>query len=279
MRNHGKGYDVIVVDGNDVTPYARRDWIILGTGKVPNLAQMDKKWIRAWPDTETYAVPYLWGTMGIIYRSDLIDEEIVSWKQFFQPKEAWRGKIMLVDIHRLGIGMALKSLGYSLNSENPQEIETAISLLKKQKPYVQTYGYLKTDADSGIVSGETWMGQTWSGDALLLQQRNPAIRYVIPKEGGQIYADYLVVSKHSNHPALACDLVNHLSQAANSAKAARELAFGCPNVEGRKRLPKEVIQNKTIYPTDKTLEASEPIKNIKPRIKKMMVEAWSRLKN
>ncbi|MBI9091396.1 MAG: spermidine/putrescine ABC transporter substrate-binding protein [Desulfobacterium sp.] len=280
MRNGGKGYDIIVVDGNDVSPYVRRGWIVpMGIGKVPNLVQMDEKWIKAWPDTETYAVPYLWGTLGIIYRSDLIDEEIVSWKQFYQPKEAWRGKIMLVDIHRIGIGMALKALGHSLNSEDPKAIDAAIALLKKQKPYVQIYGYLKTDADSGIVSGETWMGQTWSGDALLLQKRNPAIRYVIPEEGGQISPDYMVVSAHAKHPALAYDFVNYLSEASNSARAARELAFGCPNAQGRKLLPKDMIENKVIYPSRKAMKNSEFTKEIPPRMKKKMVEAWSQLKN
>ncbi len=279
MRGKGKGLDVIMINGNDVVPYAKRGWIIpLGEEKVPNLAQVDARWRTAWPETERYAVPYLWGTLGIIYRSDLIKDEITSWKQFYNPKEAWRGKIMLVDIHRLGIGMALKSLGYSLNSEDPAQVDAAIKLVKRQKPYVQTYGYLKTDADSGIVSGETWMGQTWNGDALLLQKRNPAIRYRVPKEGGEIWMDYMVVSAFSAHPDLACDFVNYLIEASNNAKAAQELEFASPNKEARKLLPKEMLENQTIYPSKEQLEVSEPVKNISPRIKRKMVEAWALIK-
>jgi len=278
MNKNGKGYDVVMINGNDVVPYARKGWIVpLGVKKIPNLSQMNEKWVNAWPDTNKYAVPYLWGTLGIIYRSDLIDENITSWKQFYSPKEAWRNKIMLVDIHRLGIGMALKSLGYSLNSENPKAVDAAIKLLEKQHPYVQTYGYLKTDADSGIVSGKTWLGQTWNGDALLLQKRNPAIRYVLPKEGGEIWVDYMVVLKSSKIPEIAIDFINYLSEAKNSTKAALKLRFATPNIKARKYLPAKFLNNPVIYPPKDALSASEPTMNINPRIKKKMVEAWTRI--
>jgi len=279
LRNAGKGFDVIMINGNDIVPYARRGWIMpLGVKKVPSLAEMEPRWLTAWPDVDKYAVPYLWGTLGVIYRFDLIGEDITSWKQFYEPKEAWRGKVMLVDIHRLGIGMALKALGYSINSEDPKAVDEAIALVERQKPFVQTYGYLKTDADSGIVSGETWIGQTWNGDALLLRKRNPAIRYAVPKEGGEIWMDYMTVSAFSEHPDLAVDFVNYLSQADNSAKAALALEFATPNKKAKELLPKEFLENRVIYPSPEVLDASETVKNVDPRIKKKMVEAWARIK-
>lgn len=277
-RTKGQGFDVIMINGNDVVSYLRRGWIQgIGRERVPNIAQMDAKWVSLWPKTDEYAVPYLWGTFGIVYRSDLIPDEIDSWKQFYHPKEEWRGKMMLVDIHRLGIGLALKSLGYSINTEDSKAVGEAIELLRMQRPYVQTYGYLKTDADSGIVSGNTWMGQTWNGDALLLQKRNPAIRYVLPKEGGEIWMDYMVVTANTKHPQLAFDFVNYLSEASNSAKAALELEFATPNVEARRLLPKEMLENKTIYPSEEALKASEMMQNINPKIERQMVEAWALL--
>lgn len=279
-RAKGKGYDIIMINGNDVSSYLRRGWIRpIGIQRVQNLAQMDKEWVTAWPKTEEYAVPYLWGTLGIVYRTDLIPDDITSWTQFYQPKEGWRGKMMLVDIHRLGIGLALKSLGYSMNTEDPKAVREAIELLQKQRPYVQTYGYLKTDADSGIVSGNTWIGQAWNGDALLLQKRNPAIRYVLPKEGGEIWVDYMVVAASTKYPELAYDFVNYLSEASNSAKAALELEFATPNIKARQLLPKEILDNSTIYPSEETLKASEMVQNIDPKIQKQMVEAWALLKN
>lgn len=278
-RAKGKGYDVIMINGNDVTSYLRRGWIRpLGVQNIPNIVQMDHKWVSAWPKTDEYAVPYLWGTLGIVYRTDLIKDDITSWTQFYQPKEAWRGKMMLVDIHRLGIGLSLKSLGYSMNTEDPKAVGEAIELLQKQRPYVQTYGYLKTDADSGIVSGNTWIGQAWNGDALLLQKRNPAIRYVLPKEGGEIWVDYMVVTTSTKYPELAYDFVNYLSEASNSAKAALELEFATPNSKARQLLPKEMLENTTIYPSEEVLRASEMVQNVEPKIEKQMIEAWALLK-
>ncbi|MGB5447145.1 MAG: spermidine/putrescine ABC transporter substrate-binding protein [Psychromonas sp.] len=279
VMNNPQRYDVIMINGNDVIPYAERDWIMpIGVKNVPNLAQMDQRWINAWAGTAEYAVPYLWGTFGIVYRSDLIKEKITSWMQFYQPKEAWRGKMMVVDIHRLGLGLALKGLGHSINSEDPKAVNEAIALLNKQKPYVQTYGYFKTNAESGIVSGKTWIGQAWNGDALLLQKRNSAIHYVLPKEGGEIWMDYMVVSKHTKHPELAYDFVNYISEASNSAKVALALEFATPNREARKLLPKAMLENKIIYPSEEELQKSEMVNNISPRIQRKMVEAWSLLK-
>jgi len=279
VMQSGKRYDVIMINGNDVTPYSKRDWILpLGIDKIPNLADMDQRWINAWPDTAQYAVPYLWGTFGLVYRSDLITEKISSWMQFYQPKEDWRGKVMVVDIHRLGLGLALKGLGHSINSEDPKAVDDAITLLNQQKSFVQTYGYFKTNADSGIVSGETWIGQAWNGDALLLQKRNPAIHYVIPKEGGEIWMDYMVVSSKTKLPELAYDFINYLSEASNSAKAAFELEFATPNMKARQLLPKTMLDNRIIYPTEEELQKSEMVKNITPRIQRKMVEAWALLK-
>ncbi|WP_413698843.1 spermidine/putrescine ABC transporter substrate-binding protein [Psychromonas sp. KJ10-10] len=277
--NNPKRYDVVMINGNDVVPYAKRDWIMpIGENNVPNLKQMDKRWVNAWEGTAEYAVPYLWGTFGIVYRSDLIKDKITSWMQFYQPQEAWRGKMMVVDIHRLGLGLALKGLGHSINTDDPNAVNEAIALLNKQRPYVQTYGYFKTNAESGIVSGETWIGQAWNGDALLLQKRNPAIHYVLPKEGGEIWMDYMVVSKHTKYPELAYEFINYLSEASNSAKARLALEFATPNIEARKLLPKAMLDNKIIYPSEKDLQNSEMVKNISPRIQRKMVEAWSLLK-
>ena len=111
-----------------------------------------------------------------------------------------------------------------------------------------------------------------------MQKRNPAIRYVLPKEGGEIWVDYMVVAASTKYPELAYDFVNYLSEASNSAKAALELEFATPNIQARQFLPKEMLENTTIYPPDEVLRQSEMVQNINPKIQRQMVEAWAALK-
>ncbi|MEK7989708.1 MAG: spermidine/putrescine ABC transporter substrate-binding protein [Thiotrichaceae bacterium] len=278
LRKKGKGYDVILLSGTYVETYYNRGWLLeLGKEKVPNLQHVDERWLNYWPKTENYAVPYLWGTTGIIYRSDMVKEEITSWKQFYQPAEYLKGKIMVLNLHQAAIGLALKSLGYSFNSENMKELKEVQTLLLAQKPYVQVYGVFKTDAESGIVTGDTWMGQTWNGDALLLQEQEPTLRYVVPKEGGEIWADYLVVSSQSKQPELAVQFVNFLQEPENNARCAEELAFAATNTKAKQFLSAEHLNNPIIYPAQDILDKSEVERVPSPRVSRKLVMIWSKL--
>ena len=278
MRNGGKGYDVFMLTAADLPPYTERGWLMpLGESKIPNLKYMDRRFIDPYPKVDEYAVPYLWGTTGLIWRSDIIKEPITSWRQFYLPKAEWKGHVMLINQYRIGFGFALKAMGYSYNSEIPDEVAQAGKLLINQKPFVQTYGYLKTDAESGIVSGDTWIGQTWSGDALLLKERNPAIRYIVPKEGGEIMLDFLVVSSFSKEFDLAAAFVNWLHEPKNAAACAESLQFATPNKEAVKLLPKTFLDNPIINPNMETLNKSEAQKTVNVGIQRQMITLWSQL--
>ena len=280
LRDNAKGYDVIMVGGSDVAEYASTGWIMpLGEENIPNFKHLDPRWTEAWPQTDTHAIPYLWGTSGIIYRSDLVKEEITSWKQMYEPKEYLGGHIMLSDTHRIALGHGLVALGYSYNSEVPWQLSELQELLEQLKPYVQTTGYFKTDASSGIVSGDTWMGQTWNGDALLLQQRNPDIRYVIPEEGSEIWVDYLTVSSQSEHPELAKEFINFLQDPENNARCALALQFASPNRQSADFLPADFLNNPIIYPSDEELDSCFFQLSVSPKTQKRLITIWSQFAN
>jgi spermidine/putrescine transport system substrate-binding protein len=139
----GKGYDVILASGVNTLSYIRRNWLVpLNSDQIPNLKHIDPKWFSVNPKITAYGVPYLWGTLGIAYRKDFIKEEVTSWEQLFEPDEKLHGKILMINDARDAIGMALKYLGYSINSTNPEALAKAEALLLAQKPFVKKYGYL-----------------------------------------------------------------------------------------------------------------------------------------
>lgn len=280
VQTDGEGFDVLVVTAGDLPPYLERGWLQpLDKAKIPNLVHADRRWIDGYPGVEDYAVPYLWGTTGLVWRSDRIEEPITSWRQFYQPKEAWKGHVMVLNQYRVAFGMALKMLGHSFNTDDPVAVDEAAQVLRAQKPFVQSYGYFKTDADSGIVSGDTWMGQTWNGDALLLMARNPTIRYVVPEEGGEIMIDYLVVPAKAAEPELAHAFIDWLQQPEHAAACAETLQFATANKTAETLLPKAFRDNPVIYPPDEVLERSEVQSPVDAPVQRRMITVWSQLIN
>ena len=140
LDHNGAGIDVVLMSGMPIRTYVKRAWLAPISNKdVPNLKYIATKWRNAFEDSSSHAVPYFWGTVGIAYRSDLVKEKITSWKQFFTPPETIGKKIVMIDSGREVIGMALKALGYSINTTDIKKIKEAEKLLRQQRRFVEGY--------------------------------------------------------------------------------------------------------------------------------------------
>ncbi|MDH3469646.1 MAG: spermidine/putrescine ABC transporter substrate-binding protein, partial [Gammaproteobacteria bacterium] len=222
-------------------------------------------------------VPFFWGTTGIGYRKDLIPEGFKSWKDFFNPPESLRGKIVMMNYSRDIMGAALKALGYSLNSNNQKEIEEAEQLLKQQEPYVHSYGYITLDEESELVTGEVWASMMYSGDALQVQEYNENIVYVLPEEGSNIWMDYLTVAAASNKKELAMQFINFLNEPEIAARMAEFVYYATPNKAAEQYLPEEYFEDPVIYPSEEELSRSEFHKPLAPRAQQYTNELIARL--
>ncbi|MGD8932780.1 MAG: spermidine/putrescine ABC transporter substrate-binding protein [Chromatiales bacterium] len=278
LETDGKGYDVVLVNGSMIATYLQRGWLEpLTPAQIPNLQYADPYWLKAFDGVEGHAVPYFWGTLGIAYRADLLDSPPESWMDLFKPAPQVHDKIAMIETQRDAMGMALKALGYSANSTDSQEIRTATELLIAQRPYVKTYTYLVLDENSALVKGDVVMAMMFNGDALMLQQQHEGIRYLVPKEGGNIWADYLVVMSGAKHKALAYAFIDFLNQPEQAAQLARYVYYATPNQAAEKLLPVEFLADPIIYPTSAILEKSEAYKPLPPRVIKLRNSNFSRL--
>ena len=268
-ESSGRGYDVALVNGAQLAIYRKQGWLApMTAANVPNLRHINRRWLNEYEAAPGYAIPYFWGTLGIGYRSDLISERIVSWKQLFQPSEDLRGKLTLLGSSREVIGMALKALGYSANSSDPRELAEAKRLLMAQKPHVQSYEYVDIDEHSELVSGDVWIAMMFSGDALMVQEHHPDIVYVLPEEGGNLWVDYLTVMQHSQNKELAMAFINFLNEPRNAARLAEFVYYATPNEAAEEFLPEEFFEDPTIYPEARDLAKSEPYTELSPRVLK-----------
>lgn len=278
LETNGLGYDLAIVNGVMVDTYRKRGWLAPATlEQIPNLKHVDEYWQNAFTGAQGYATPYFWGTLGIAYRADLVESSPDSWMDFFKPAEQLRGKIAMLDSQRDALGMALKALGYSANSTDSSQISEAMELLLAQKPYVGTYTYLVLDENSALVKGDVTMAMMFSGDALMVQEEHEEIQYIVPREGGNIWADYLVVMQGSNNKELAYALVDFLNEPEHAAQLAEFVYYATPNNAAAKLLPEEFLKDPVIYPSEEVLSRSEAYKPLSPRAMKKRNTNFARL--
>lgn len=269
VQSDGRGYDLAIVNGGNMRAYRARGWLApIGEQEIPNFRHLNPRWVGAFEAAEGYAVPYFWGTLGIGYRADLVGEPITSWKQLFRPAEALRGRIGMIGDPFDMLGMALKALGYSANSADPRELAEAERLLHDQKPFVRTYSYVSLSEESSLVTGEVVASMMYSGDALMVAEHHPEIVYVVPEEGGNIWVDYLVVMAGSSKKALAKTFINFLNEPENAARLAEFVYYATPNLAAERLLPREFLEDPTIYPSQSVLGRSEFYADLPPRAEK-----------
>ncbi len=276
--SQGVGYDVVLINGLVVETYAKHGWVApIDATQVPNLVHMEPRWVRAFPKAHRHGVPYFWGTLGIGYRTDLVPEPITSWRQLFEPADALRGRILMIASNRDLYGMALKALGYSANSNEREHLEAADRLLQAQKPHVRKYGYMELSEASPLVTGEVAAAMMYSGDALMVREHNENIAYIVPREGGNIWVDYLAIVGASKKKSLAHQFVNFLSRPDIAARNALYVNYATPNMAAKPKLPAEYFANRVIYPEQDVLARSEFYSKLAPRVQRRLNAMLARL--
>ncbi len=267
LATRGNAFDLILVSDARIDEYVKLGWITaLDKEKLTNLRHIDPQWAKLFPETASYAVPYFWGTLGIVYRSDLVSTPITSWKQLFVPVGELRNRIVMMEDAREIVCMGLKALGYSVNSEDQQAYQKVEKLLLEQKPYVKSYAYVSIDEDSPLVSGEIVAAMAYNGDALAVADYHDKIRYVLPSEGSNFWVDYFAVATKARQPELAYKFLDFINEPRIAAQQAESLYFATPNKSAEKYLSAEFLANSTIYPSSASLKNSEVYQRLSPWI-------------
>ena len=223
-----------------------------------------------------YSVPYMFGTVGLIYNKDVVKEDVDSWDILWDEK--YKNRIFMFDTYRDTLGVALKKLGYSLNSENPKEIEEAKELLLDQRNLVDpVYG-----VDNGttmIPAGESDINMIWSGEGLNLQAENPNLVYVVPKEGANFWIDSLCIAANATNVDGAEKFINFVSDKESALRIADEIGYTTPNKEARKEQPACVRNNPNAYMTEEIMSRCEIYTDLPMDVKKMYDKAWIQIKS
>jgi len=219
----------------------------INMNNVPNYALIDDSFknLPFDPNNE-YSVPYMWGTLAIAYNSTMVDEDVDSWSILWDKK--YEKQIFMLNSSRDSLGVALKLLGYSMNTKNLDEIDQAKKKLIEQKPLV--LAYVNDELKDKMIAGEGALCYLYSGDGIAIANENPDIKLAIPKEGTNLFFDSMCILKGTKNKEAAEEFINFMCRTDIAARNREEIEYATPQREVFEDLPDEIRENNIIYPDD-----------------------------
>jgi spermidine/putrescine transport system substrate-binding protein len=242
MASGGKGYDVVFVS----SPFAEilnHQGLAAPIDKaaVPNLANLyPEAAALAYDPGTAFSVPYTWGSTGLCYRSDVVKTTPDSWMNLLAPSDDLKGKTTMLATDRWLMAAGLLAKGYSVNETDPAKVEEAKNLLIEAKKTLLAYD--DTTFYSKLVSGEASLVHAWDGWCNYGIGENKDIKFVVPKEGSDLWVDTIVVMKNSEKQAEAMKFINFILDAKNHAWAAENILYKVPNKAAMESLDPKLIE-------------------------------------
>ena len=277
VNNSGVKYDVILVS-DALMPRMIKNNLVqeLNKDNIPNISQMDEDYLNLDIDPgNKYSVPYMFGTVGLIYNKDVVKEDVDSWDILWDEK--YKNRIFMFDTYRDTLGAALKKLGYSLNSENQKEIEEAKELLLEQRKLVDPI-YGVDNGTTMIPAGESDINMIWSGEGLNLQDENPNLVYVVPKEGANFWIDSLCIPSNAKNVSGAEKFINFVSDKESALRIADEIGYTTPNKEAKEEQDDSVKNNPGAYMPAEVMDKCEGYKYLTQDELELYDNIWMQVK-
>ena len=275
LSSGSANYDVVIPSDYMISRMIDEDMLEeLNFVNIPNFQYIDDAYKGLEYDPEDrYSVAYTWGTVGIIYNTTMLDYVPDSWSVLWD--ENLSGQILMFNNSRDAIGIALKYLGYSQNTTDPEQITEAVDLLIQQKPLVKAY--VMDQIFDKLEGGEPAVGPYYAGDAITMIEENPDLAFVVPKEGTNLFVDAMCIPKGAQNKENAEAFINFMCDPENMAANIEYIAYSSPSSAARELLSDELKNSDICYPDEALLENTDTFINLPQDILDLYDSEWVRL--
>lgn len=255
VKSSGASYDVIIPSDYTIEKMIKEDLLDeLNFDNIPNYKNIAERFKKLpYDNNSKYSVPYMWGTVGILYNTKMVTESVDSFDMLWN--ENYKGQIFMYDSIRDSLAVSLKRLGFSLNSKNLDEITLAKEELIKQLPLVQAY--VTDTVKDKMINNEGALAIVYSGDAMYCMELNEDLAYVVPKEGSNIWYDAMVIPKNAKNKEGAEKFINFMNDAEISKQNSEYIGYSSTNRAGVDLLPKEITDNEIYWPSEEIIKDCE----------------------
>ena len=253
VAGKGRGYDVLFVS----SPFAEALHQLgltaeIDPAKIPNMKNLYPEATKLEYDPgNTFSVPYAWGTTGLCYRSDLVEGSPDSWNDLLDPADGLKGKVTMLGTDRWLMAAGLLAKGYSVNETDQGKIDEVKDLLIAAKKNLLAYD--DTTFYSKLVSGEAHLVHAWDSWCNYGIAENDKIKYVIPKEGTDLWVDTMVITAASENKDAAYQFINYILGQETGKWVVENIMYKVPNKAAMESVEKtmfEAYPNFAITPTD-----------------------------
>lgn len=244
-------YDLLIVSSNYVTKLKKLNKLEkIDPKNLKNYSNINQDFLQnTFINSSEYTIPYLWGTVGLIYNKKLVKKPIEKWSDLW--REEFKDSILLSNEPADVIGITLKSLGYSANSTNEQEINKANEKLKELIPNIKDIS--SANAITYFITNNFTVGMAFSGDAKLIIDNSNDFEFIYPKEGALKWADGMVILKDSENKDLAYKFIDFIIDERNSAKIGNATGYAISSEVSKKYVDEKDLSNNVTYPNEKSL--------------------------
>jgi len=272
----GKPYDVVVMENRFLPSLISENLLVpIDRRRIRNFKNISLNFRDLVYDPGNhYSVPYTWGTTGMAVRTDLVEEPITRWADLWDPRYAgkvalWRGQPREV------ISLTLKSLGYSANEESPAALAEVQARLEALRPSVQFIE--DTDPISAaplLVSGSVLISMGYSIDALLSNQQEASVEYILPQEGALLWGDNFVIPAAAPHPQEAAELIDFLLRPEISAEIVQTNYFASANEAALAYIDPALTSDPALYPPQSVMDRTEIVLPLSAEGEALYARVW-----
>jgi len=258
----GNQYSIIYPSDYMVEQMIEMDMLLaIDQERVPDLADLLPQWQSPpYDPNNEFSLPYTWGTTGLVYNAAELGEDITDWDFLWDNKNDLSRKVTLLNDVREVAGFALKMLGYSNTSTDPEEIEAAFKKLEELKPAISAF---TTDGwRDRIIPGDLLVSHAYSVDALDVVLQNPDLKYVVPASGATVWTDTIAIPKTAPNVEAAYAWIDFVSNPETAAKVSNSLKLATPNQKTLALLDTDLKSDERLFPPDAVLEKCEPLGNV-----------------
>ena len=240
LKSGGADYDVIVPSDYMISQLMEEGMLEeLDYSRIPNFQLIDQRFRNLPYDPENkYTVPYSWGTLGLIYNANMVEEEPDSWGALYD--EQYAGSVLLINNSRDALAAALFHLGYSVNTTDEQEIREAFELIAGANRRGVFQGKVMDQVFQKMEGGNAAIATYYAGDYLSMldnQADDVDLRYVIPEEGANWFVDAMCVLKDAPHYENAMKWINFIASTDANLANMDYIWYASPNTQALEQYP------------------------------------------
>ena len=287
LKSGGADYDVVVCSDYMAGRFIQEGMVEkLDYSLIPNFSLMDERFLHLdFDPASEYTVPYTWGTLGIIYNTAMVEEEIDSWSALYDSKYA--GNVLLINNSRDALAEALFYLGYSVNTTDEAQIREAYELVADASRRKVFQGRVSDEVFQKMEGNNAAIATYYAGDYISMLENNEDLAFVIPKEGSNWFVDSMLMIQDAPHRREGHMWMDFIASTDSSLANMDYIGYASPNREALERYPayyQELYEEELdpeIYEImvapDEVLARCEPYHNLPAATLNLYNTLWTQL--